>query len=628
MATYLEALNFTLTSSTALAGDMPANLRSAANVYSEGEVNALLAALDVDVTAELALKAPIDSPAFTGTVSGITKAMVGLGNVDNTSDAAKPVSTATQTALDLKAPSASPIFTGTVSGITKSMVGLGNVDNTSDAAKPISTATQAALDLKVATTALTGATVASAGVDYAVALSSGAFRRAFTTFFNVKNYGATGDGVTNDTTAVTAAVTALRAAGGGTLYFPRGTYLIDSFDWDWIAGGYGKFVMRGEGSATILKKRVNDGATFVTIGRDDTTLTYQGSIYLENICFDGVVGGTEVVVDLWSLTLFKASNCRARYGAKAWRVNDCVTIMLDNCQGSDSVRGLECRKYVFGDATFSAANIIILSGGTYKDNSEWGVFYGGGSMLHGAVAVQIENNGTIATPGGGMYVAASAGDVGTNRKSRAVTGTFWFEANKGTAALVLDGGATVLTAPLFIANPDATRDLYSNGGKYVLIDPSMVTAKAGGNIEDTASAATGNIILGGEIVDLTGIVQAKTDLYDVQSGSGATATRVTTRKGRADVQAGATDEKFIQAGLSSGANGSTITFPTAFGAAPRVVANVAANEPTKVQCVKLYNITTTGFQFEKTEIVDGSGGVVVASANGVAFSWIAIGNTP
>lgn len=49
------------------------------------------------------LKANIESPTFTGTVSGITKAMVGLGNVDNTADANKPVSTATQAALDLKA---------------------------------------------------------------------------------------------------------------------------------------------------------------------------------------------------------------------------------------------------------------------------------------------------------------------------------------------------------------------------------------------------------------------------------------------------------------------------------------------------------------------------------------------
>jgi len=107
-----------------------------------------LKANTTDVNSSLALKAPINNPTFTGTVGGITNSMVGLGNVDNTSDANKPVSTATQTALDLKAPINNPTFTGTVGGITNSMVGLGNVDNTSDANKPVSTATQTALDLK------------------------------------------------------------------------------------------------------------------------------------------------------------------------------------------------------------------------------------------------------------------------------------------------------------------------------------------------------------------------------------------------------------------------------------------------------------------------------------------------
>ena len=74
--------------------------------------------------------------------------MVSLGNVDNTSDANKPASTATSSALALKANTASPTFTGTVSGITAAMVGLGSVNNTSDAGKPISTATQTALDGK------------------------------------------------------------------------------------------------------------------------------------------------------------------------------------------------------------------------------------------------------------------------------------------------------------------------------------------------------------------------------------------------------------------------------------------------------------------------------------------------
>lgn len=76
-----------------------------------------------------ALKADKSSPTFTGTVTiptlsvtttatGITKSMVGLGNVDNTTDADKPVSTATQTALNAKLDLAGGTMTGhlTLSG--------------------------------------------------------------------------------------------------------------------------------------------------------------------------------------------------------------------------------------------------------------------------------------------------------------------------------------------------------------------------------------------------------------------------------------------------------------------------------------------------------------------------------
>ncbi len=80
-------------------------------------LNELAAAINDDasfastVTTALASKAPLANPTFTGTVSGITKSMVGLGNVDNTTDANKPISTATQNALDLKVNSINPSFT-------------------------------------------------------------------------------------------------------------------------------------------------------------------------------------------------------------------------------------------------------------------------------------------------------------------------------------------------------------------------------------------------------------------------------------------------------------------------------------------------------------------------------------
>ena len=52
-------------------------------------------------------------------ISGITKATIGLGNVDNTSDANKPVSTAQQTALDAKTNTSVIAYTETSTTATK-----------------------------------------------------------------------------------------------------------------------------------------------------------------------------------------------------------------------------------------------------------------------------------------------------------------------------------------------------------------------------------------------------------------------------------------------------------------------------------------------------------------------------
>ena len=120
-------------------------------------------------SADLALKAPLASPTFTGTPTLPT------GTVATTQTAADSTTAIATTAFvttadNLKANLASPTFTGTVSGVTKSMVGLGSVDNTADSAKPVSTAQQTALDLKapLASPALTGtptSTTATAGTN-------------------------------------------------------------------------------------------------------------------------------------------------------------------------------------------------------------------------------------------------------------------------------------------------------------------------------------------------------------------------------------------------------------------------------------------------------------------------------
>jgi len=92
----------------------------------------------------------------------LQKSQIGLANVDNTSDANKPVSSATQTELNAKANSADfsnvdntsdadkPVSTDTQTALNAkaNSADFSNVDNTSDANKPVSTATQTALNAK------------------------------------------------------------------------------------------------------------------------------------------------------------------------------------------------------------------------------------------------------------------------------------------------------------------------------------------------------------------------------------------------------------------------------------------------------------------------------------------------
>lgn len=152
-----------------------------------------ISGLPAVTTANVADPLPIVNAGATKriTVANLKNSM-SLGNVENTSDANKPVSTAQQAALDLKeslsnksddsalgasstlyptqnavksyvdtaltakqdfivAGTTTQYYRGdkTMVALTKGAVGLGNVDNTSDANKPISTAQQAEFDRRI-----------------------------------------------------------------------------------------------------------------------------------------------------------------------------------------------------------------------------------------------------------------------------------------------------------------------------------------------------------------------------------------------------------------------------------------------------------------------------------------------
>lgn len=105
--------------------------------------------LDSDLTAIAALTTTSYGRAFLALADAAAgRTALGLGNVDNTADASKPVSTAQQTALDLKANLASPTFTGSVTIPGGTITGITDLA-VADGGTGASTAAAAAANLAV-----------------------------------------------------------------------------------------------------------------------------------------------------------------------------------------------------------------------------------------------------------------------------------------------------------------------------------------------------------------------------------------------------------------------------------------------------------------------------------------------
>ena len=111
-------------SSTTTLSNKSISLGSNTVTSTLAQLNTAISDADVATLAgtETLTNKTLTSPVI-NTPTGITKTDVGLANLDNTSDANKPVSTATQTALDLKANLANPTFTGTVNAAALTLSG-------------------------------------------------------------------------------------------------------------------------------------------------------------------------------------------------------------------------------------------------------------------------------------------------------------------------------------------------------------------------------------------------------------------------------------------------------------------------------------------------------------------------
>jgi len=126
--------------------------------------------------------------------------------------------------------------------------------------------------------------------------------------FNVTDYGALGDGVTDDVGHVKQAVAAAVEAGGGTVYLPTGTYLL-----------YANERIDDPDNAMQVNLKLEDGVTFKGDGIGRTILTMAGPSYASGF---GSIRGTDVHIKDLSITTDHATHNRDGDGIKLEGVTD------------------------------------------------------------------------------------------------------------------------------------------------------------------------------------------------------------------------------------------------------------------------------------------------------------------
>ena len=266
---------------------------------------------------------------------------------------------------------------------------------------------------------------------------------------SVKDYGAVGDGVTDDTAAIQACINAVEASTyGGVVYLPTGTYKVTSnltvtwpklcvlrgdgsqltFIWDYrtsvgtagvvyynstaAAGGDNAYMATWTGGFSIVKK-VN--FTIVT-GLVITTVGTGKGLYAA-----GVVGGT--FQDIWV----------TGYEYNIYMV-DCLGFAMRDLYLNQCNYGL----YMAGYVSLSGPNVGAIDHMIASACGVWGLYVNGGTVQ--VYDCTISDCGTMATTSGGACIIT---DTTIGLPKTTTISNSWFERNRGSADIYAINNYTV-----------------------------------------------------------------------------------------------------------------------------------------------------------------------------------------
>ena len=320
---------------------------------------------------------------------------------------------------------------------------------------------------------------------------------------NVLDYGATGNGTTDDTAAIQAAVTAGYAAGttGFSLYFPTGTYLMSStITMGNTAGTVGiPTRLYGDGRASVIKVTAANVNPFLWQGPhpdSDGAGNRTGSVTVENLRFTGP-GASGSNTNSIALSFYGVQGITLRntyasgwYAAESYHNVDLVNRF--NVWIQQNYNGIISN--ASGYALNSSLNSFNSYGGQVGNHSNYGIHYLGGlNPCFYGVNFTVNRISIALSPG--VLADGSAFATGMVTATPVISGCY-FEGDVGTS-IYLGGGASICRGAViqgcnFIAayaGPLITIANFSNAlGKGTISDNTYDIGFAGSSFITQASS--------------------------------------------------------------------------------------------------------------------------------------------
>lgn len=206
-------------------------------------------------------------------------------------------------------------------------------------------------------------------------------------YLNVKDYGAVGNGVTNDSSAINSAISAAKAAGKS-IFFPDGVYIISS-----LVAQSGRVLLIGTGNVTLKGTFIYHEPGFPPSANVTSPLTPTSPYFsATGINFESTSSDyalkLSTVQQTEFLSTFTLDRCNF-YGNQGILLQHMIGFQLTNCEFNNKVTGVRaegCNNGIFTSCRFqnqAAAGVYITKHATQNSraggenlkfvNCEWAV---------------------------------------------------------------------------------------------------------------------------------------------------------------------------------------------------------------------------------------------------------------